>query len=262
MFSKTVIKHLQQLQQKKFRKEFRELVVEGVKGVTEAVKSDAEVILVIMEGNRRDDKEMKGILRSCDNDSIPYEFCGRMDVDKIKTTDTFPGVLAIVSQPDIMIDDLLDGTPIICLDGVKDPGNLGTIIRTADWFGVKNIILSEDTVDPYNDKVVRSTMGSIFRVNLFESEGLVRTIQNIKKQGYKIVSLEMRGEEIRDKEIGDKKCVYVFGSESHGVRPELENLIDKKYTIPAGSNSKNRAESLNVAVACGITLSMLSSRAS
>src|SRR3989339_870748 len=234
MFSKTVIKHLQQLQQKKFRKEFRELVVEGVKGVTEAVKSDAEVILVIMEGNRRDDKEMKGILRSCDNDSIPYEFCGRMDVDKIKTTDTFPGVLAIVSQPDIMIDDLLDSTPIICLDGVKDPGNLGTIIRTADWF----------------------------RVNLFESEGLVRTIQNIKKQGYKIVSLEMRGEEIRDKEIGDKKCVYVFGSESHGVRPELENLIDKKYTIPAGSNSKNRAESLNVAVACGITLSMLSSRAS
>ncbi len=254
MFSKTVIKHLQQLQQKKFRKEFKEMVVEGVKGVTEAVKSEAEVILVIMEGNRRDDTEMKEILRYCDSDSIPYEFCGRMDVDKIKTTDTFPGVLAIVSQPDIMIDDLLDGTPIICLDGLKDPGNLGTIIRTADWFGVKNIILSEDAVDPYNDKVVRSTMGSIFRVNIFESEGLVRTLEELKKRGYKMVSLEMKGEEIRDKEMGDKKCAYVFGSESHGVRPELEKLVDKRYTIPAGSNSQNRAESLNVSIAVGVVL--------
>jgi len=254
MFSKTVIKHLQQLQQKKFRKEFKEFVVEGVKGVTEAVKSDAEVILVIMEGNRRDDREMIEILRYCDDCNIPYEFCGRMDVDKIKTTDTFPGVLAIVSQPDVMINDLLDGTPIICLDGLKDPGNLGTIIRTADWFGVKNIILSEDAVDPYNDKVVRSTMGSIFRVNIYESEGLVRTIDMLKKRGYKIVSLEMTGEEIRDKEMGDKECVYVFGSESHGVRPELEKLVDKRYTIPAGSNSQNRAESLNVSIAVGVVL--------
>ena len=253
MFSKKIIKHLQQLQQKKFRKEFKEFVVEGVKGVLEAVKSDAEVILVVIEGNKRDDKEIMEIMRYCDDSNIPYEFCGRMDVDKIKTTDTFPGVLAIVSQPDVMIDDLLDGTPIICLDGLKDPGNLGTIIRTADWFGVKNIILSEDAVDPYNDKVVRSTMGSIFRVNIFESEGLVRTLEELKKRGYKMVSLEMKGEEIRDKEMGDKKCVYVFGSESHGVRAELEKLVDKRYTIP-GSGS---AESLNVAVACGIVLHSL-----
>lgn len=250
MFSKTIIKHLQQLQQKKFRKEFKEFVVEGVKGVLEAVKSDAEVILVVMEGNRRDDREMKEILRYCDDDNIPYEFCGRLDVDKIKTTDTFPGVLAIVAQPDVLIDELLDGTPIICLDGVKDPGNLGTIIRTADWFGVKNIILSEDSVDSYNDKVVRSTMGSIFRVRIYESVGLVRTLEELKKRGYKIVSFEMSGEEIRDKKIRDKKCVYVFGSESHGVRAEIEKLVDKRYTIP-GSGS---AESLNVAVATGILL--------
>lgn len=253
MFSKSVIKHLQQLQQKKFRKEFREFVVEGVKGVTEAVKSDAEVILVVMEGNRRDEKEMKEILRYCDEGNIPYEFCGRLDVDKIKTTDTFPGVLAIVAQPDVLIDDLLDGTPIICLDGVKDPGNLGTIIRTTDWFGVKNIILSEDAVDPYNDKVVRSTMGSIFRVRIYESEGLVRTLENLKKQGYKVVGLTMNGEEMRDGEMRDGRWVYVFGSESHGVRAEIEKLVDKRYTIP-GSGS---AESLNVAVACGIVLHSL-----
>ena len=197
---------------------------------------------------------MKEILRYCDDGNIPYEFCGRLDVDKIKTTDTFPGVLAIVAQPDVLIDELLDGTPIICLDGLKDPGNLGTIIRTADWFGVKNIILSEDAVDPYNDKVVRSTMGSIFRVNIFESEGLVRTIENLKKRGYKIVSLEMEGKDVNTMEINrDKEMVFVFGSESHGVRPELEKLVDKRYTIPG----KGSAESLNVAVACGIVLHSL-----
>ncbi|MBI5254339.1 RNA methyltransferase, partial [Candidatus Falkowbacteria bacterium] len=220
---------------------------------SEALNSGAEVILVVVEGNKRDEADIKKILGYCDIKNVQYEFCGRLDVDKIKTTDTFPGVLAIVSQPDVMIDDLLDGTPIICLDGVKDPGNLGTIIRTADWFGVKNIILSEDAVDPYNDKVVRSTMGSIFRVNIFESEGLVRTLEDLKKRGYKMVSLEMNGEEIRDREIKDKKCVYVFGSESHGIRKELEKLTDKKYTIK-GSGS---AESLNVAVACGIVLSRI-----
>lgn len=256
MLQKSVIKHLQQLQQKKFRKEFKEFVVEGVKGVTEALKSDAEVILVIMEGNRRDDREMIEIIRLSEDAEVVLDFCGRMDVDKIKTTDTFPGVLAIVSQPDVMLDDLLDGTPIICLDGVKDPGNLGTIIRTADWFGIKNIILSEDAVDPYNDKVVRSTMGSIFRVKVYESEGLLRTIGELKKKGYRIVSLEMKGEEIEDKKMRDKKCVYVFGSESHGVRPELEKLVDRRYTIPGAG----KAESLNVAVACGIVLSGLSSR--
>src|SRR3989339_2060411 len=253
MVSKSIIKHLQQLQQKKFRKEFKELVVEGVKGVTEAVKSDAEVILVIMEGNRRDDREMKEILRYCDDGNIPYEFCGRLDVDKIKTTDTFPGVLAIVAQPDVLIDELLDGTPIICLDGLKDPGNLGTIIRTADWFGVKNILLSEESVDVYNPKTVRGTMGSIFHLQVFVSKNLVSSLKSlVEKKDYRVVSLELGGQDISSLKVKEP-TIFVFGSESHGLRPALAELVEERYTIPGNGG----AESLNLAIAAGILMSKL-----
>ncbi|MFZ2978574.1 MAG: RNA methyltransferase, partial [Candidatus Magasanikiibacteriota bacterium] len=171
--------------------------------------------------------------------------------DHIKTTDTFPGVLAIVEQSEVELNDLTGN--IICLDGVKDPGNLGTIIRTADWFGIKNIILAEDCVDPYNPKVVRSTMGSIFRVNIFESEGIVRDLSYLQEDGYKLNGLVMNGVNLDKLKPGNKE-IYVLGSESHGIRPEVEKILDKKYTI-SGSGS---AESLNVAVACGILLSRIS----
>ena len=147
---------------------------------------------------------------------------------------------------------MLDGSPIIFLDNVKDPGNLGTIIRTADWFGLKHIILSEDTVDPYNEKVVRSTMGSFFHVNILESTNSVRLLNSLRQKSYMLVSLDIKGE-LFDTLQPIAKTVYLFGSESHGIRSELAALIEKRYTIPG----KGKAESLNVAVAAGIVMSKL-----
>lgn len=255
MLSSKIKKHLNQLQQKKHRKEFKEFVIEGVKGVEEAIKSNAEVILVIIEGNRREEKNFEKILKITNNKNIPVEFCGRKDIGEIKTTDTFPGVLAVVEQPGIFLEDIVNGS-IVCLDGVKDPGNMGTIIRTVDWFGIKNILLSEDCVDISNPKVVRSTMGSIFHVNIFRSDNIVASLTELKdKYGRKIVSLSLDGENLnRDKvEINGDKSIFVFGSESHGVRAEIEKMSDKKYTIPG----RGEAESLNVAVSAGILMSKL-----
>lgn len=248
MLAKSIIKHIRELQQKKYRKELKEFVVEGVKGVGEALLSKAEVILVILQGDLRDEKEFSDLIKICTQKNIPFEFCGRNEIDQIKSTETFPGVLAIVAEPDVLLEQLLDGSVIICLDGVKDPGNLGTIIRTADWFGVKNILLSEDTVDPYNEKVVRSTMGSIFREDIFLSKNLVQTLERLKKDKYEICVLNMNGKPLE--KLPTKKAVYVFGSESHGVRPEVEKMADKMYTIPG----KGGAESLNVSVAASILL--------
>jgi len=171
-----------------------------------------------------------------------------------------------VSQQEVTPEDITGEKFIICLDGVKDPGNLGTIIRTADWFGIKNILLSEDCVDPYNEKSVRSTMGSIFHVNIFsaqggsalggKSSGLERILKLLKeKYEYKICSLVMKGEDLNKIKISDK-TIFVLGSESHGVRPEIEKISDKNYTIVG----KGEAESLNVAVAGGILIHSLSSR--
>ena len=112
------------------------------------------------------------------------EFYGRKQIEKIKTTETFPGVLAIVNQPEVYAEDLIGSKNIISLDEVKDPGNLGTIIRTADWFGIQGIILSENCVELYNPKVVRASMGSIFHVKIFQSDNLVDDLQIFKKEEY------------------------------------------------------------------------------
>ena len=248
MLTKSVVKHIRELQQKKYRKEFKEFIVEGVKGVGEALLSEFEVIMVVFQGDLRDEQDFKELIKICTQKSIPFEFCGRNEVDQIKSTETFPGVMAVIVEPDVVLDKILDGSPIVCLDGVKDPGNLGTIIRTADWFGVKNILLSEDTVDPYNEKVVRSTMGSVFREDIFLSTNLVHTLEKLKKDGYQICILNMDGKPLE--KLPQKKVVYVFGSESHGVRDEVEKMANKIYTIPG----KGGAESLNVSVAAAILL--------
>lgn len=253
MITKETVKHLKQLQEKKYRREFEEFTVEGVKGVKEALLSEMEVVLIIIDGKLREEPEMLEIINLADEHEAVVEFCGRLDIDNIKTTETFPGVMAVVDRPNYSSEDLVNNSPIIALDSLKDPGNLGTIIRTADWFGIKNIILSEDTVEPYNPKVVRSTMGSLFRMKIFESTNIVHTITQLKnKEGYSVVALDMNGQNL-DKLKHSKKTIYIFGSESHGVSQKLDNLITERYTIPG----KGNAESLNVAVAAGILMSKI-----
>lgn len=253
MLSKSIIKHLKQLQQKKFRKEFQEFTVEGIKGVEEALYSNAEVVLIIIQGDKRDEREMDEIINLAEKKDIQVEFCGRKDIPQIKTTETFPGVLAVIYQEETLLEDLLNNQPIICLDNIKDPGNLGTIIRTADWFGINNIILSEGSVDPYNEKVVRSTMGSIFRANIFQSKNIVHTLEMFKNEKYKLNGLVMDGDDLNKMKTNTKKQVYILGSESHGIRSELEEILDNKYTI----QGKGEAESLNLAVSAGILLSKI-----
>ena len=253
MLSKKIVQHINQLQQKKVRNEDREFLIEGVKGVSEALNSTLEVILLVIEGNRRDEPEFLNLIKKAEKNGVLVEFCGRGDIKDIKTTDTFPGVLAIVNQPDFTIQDLTDDK-IICLDGIKDPGNLGTIIRTADWFGIKNILLSEDCVDVYNPKVVRSTMGSIFRMKIMESNNLVSDLIYLKKNNqYKIFSLTMNGKNINTIKFNNKS-IFVIGSESHGVRSEVEKISDAQYTI----SGKGEVESLNAAIAAGILMSKIS----
>jgi len=248
MLSQKSLKHLNKLEQKKFRQEEGGFIVEGVKGVKEALLTKANVVLLVIEKTKENEPDFSELIKLATKNHILIEYCNEKEAKKIKTTETFPGVLAVVKQVKVGLNDLA-GT-IICLDGVKDPGNLGTIIRTADWFGVKSIILSEDCVDLYNPKVVRSTMGSIFHLNILESTNFVQDLKKLKKNGYQLNGLVMDGENLNKIKTSNKN-VYIFGSESHGIRPEVEKILDNKYTIPGNG----QAESLNVAVACGILLS-------
>lgn len=242
-------KHIAKLQLKKFRREFGEFTVEGVKGVKEALLSDSEIVLLLIEGNKRDEKSIQELIDLANKKGVQVEFVKKAEAEKLKTTETFSGVLAVVEIKEYSLDDLLESAPIICLENVRDPGNLGTIIRTADWFGIKNIIISQNSVDLYNPKTVRGTMGSIFREKFFVSKNLSMTLDNLKKEGYKLVGLDLQGEKM-EKMKSEEKAVYIFGNESEGLSQEVEKKLDKRYTI----TGKGGAESLNLSVSAGILM--------
>ena len=241
---------LTKLSQKKYRKEMLAFVVEGLKGVEEAL-SHAEVLMLIVDGARRDEAAFAALIQRAQQDDVLIEYAGHKDIAAMKHTETFPGIMAVVAMPE-ELDDIDDST-VIVLDRVNDPGNLGTIIRTADWFGINTIILSEGSVDPYNEKVVRSTMGSIFRAHIVQSHNIISDIEHLKETGYSIAALDMDGTPIQKSSIAEKQ-VLLFGSESHGVSDELRSLVDTSYTIPG----KGQAESLNLAMSVGIALYQLS----
>lgn len=253
MLDKQIKKHIKQLQQKKYRKEYNEFLVEGIKGIQEALRSSYEVVALVIDGKKRDEQDIQSLILLSQKKDTEVFFAGRGDIDEIKTTETFSGVLAVVAMQDIGLQSLEQGKPIVCIDGINDPGNLGTIIRTADWFGISSILLGEGSVDPYNDKVVRSTMGSFFRSQVFTAVSLVHSLEKLKRDGYSLYALDTHGTPVSHSLHLPKKSVFVFGSESHGIRPEIQSLCDQSFTIVG----TGKAESLNVGVAVGITLSYL-----
>ena len=250
MLDKQVKKHLQELQQKKYRKQYGEYIVEGVKGVEEALMHADDVAAVIVDGKRREEKDIAACLTLAEKKQTDIFFAGRNDIDDIKTTETFPGIMAVVAMPDIQFRECFKAPKILCVDGLNDPGNLGTIIRTADWFGISHIILGEGSVDVYNEKVVRSTMGSFFRVKVYTSPSLINSLETLKKEGYSVAAFDVNGTPFTKELILPKKTVLLFGSESHGIRADVLALSNTTHRIVG----YGKAESLNVGIAVGISL--------
>ena len=138
---------------------------------------------------------------------------------------------------------------ILALDGIQDPGNLGTILRTADSAALKQIILSSDCADPYNPKVVRSTMGAIFRMNIITTDNLEKTLQETRKHKFEVMATSLEAtKSVYD--IKYHKKVIVIGNESKGISKEIQNLADKKVKIPM----LGKTESLNASVAASIMI--------
>ena len=159
------------------------------------------------------------------------------------------GMMAIVEKTNIEKNIDFSEDIIICLDDVQDPGNLGTILRTVDSIGLKQVIVSKETADAFNPKVVRSTMGAIFRVNIIETENLIETIKQIKKHHFKLVVTSLQTtSSIYDVEFNKK--IIVIGNESNGVSQEIQEMADVKAKIPM----LGKTESLNASVAAGVVM--------
>lgn len=229
------IKHVKSLTEKKYRDEYNEYIVEGSKLVKEAIeeKMNIKKILICQDLYNED--------IDCEN----IEYVSIQVFKYISETETPQGIMAIVEKK---IASQEYGKTIFALDNLSDPGNLGTIIRTLDSAGIASIILSKGSADLYNPKVVRSTMGAIFRINAEYTENLQCKLLNFKAQGYKIIvtSLQANGY-IYDLPFNEK-CIVVIGNESKGVSKEIIDIADIKTKIPM----LGKTESLNASVAASI----------
>jgi TrmH family RNA methyltransferase len=246
MLSKTHTKYIQSLLHKKFRDEFGLFIAEGPKVVMDLLNSRK---FVCKELFALEDwiKDHSSFLQAWKNIAITE--VKDFELQKISSLSTAHTVVAVFEKRKQHLDIETGDKIILALDTIQDPGNLGTIIRIADWFGVTDIICSVGCADMYNAKVVQSTMGSLGRVNVIYTD-LVQWLKQNKQ--LKIYSASLEGKDV--KTIGKlAEGVLIIGNEANGVSDEVMKLVDEKITIPG----IGEAESLNAAVAAGIILSHL-----
>lgn len=246
MLSKALIKRISSYKESKYRNQDKVFVVEGVKVVNELLNSCFEIETICALRQWLDDNS-KSIINKTNN---IIEVSGD-ELKKISSFSTPNQVLAVVKAPsskEIVLKDKL----VLALDQINDPGNLGTIIRIAHWFGIEDIICSENTVDQFNPKTIQSTMGSLFRVNV-SYHNLKSYLQNLPKDYPIYGAVVENGENIYEKQV-QKLGVIIIGSESHGISNEILPLVNNPITIPNFSINQ-KAESLNASIATGIIVS-------
>lgn len=241
-----IVKHIRKLREKKYRDEQKEFVVEGTKMIEEAVRENAKIKMIVVCEDLNQNPLQKDILYKVAKEKIVYV---NDKVFKLLTDVTTPqGILAIIEKnPNNEIDFSKD--LFLVLDNIQDPGNMGTILRTADSIALTQIIVPKGNADCYNPKVVRSTMGAIFRVHVIEVEDLAKTIKEMKKHKIQVLATDLATDySIYD--VSYKKSAIVIGNEGNGVSKEILDLADKRIKIPM----PGKTESLNAAVATGIIL--------
>ena len=244
-----LIKYVKSLSQKKYREKNLEYIVEGSKMVMEAIDNNEDISKIIVCDeiiSSLDNGENINKILNQSKLKNKIEYVNEKIFEYISDTVTPQGIIAIVKQKRIIDKEYSD--IIFALDDLQDPGNLGTIIRTLDAAGYKDLILSNGTAEAYNPKVVRSTMGAIFRLKLHINTNLEQKLIELKSKGYKVVITSLETNNFYYDVNFTEKLVIVIGNESKGVSKEIQNLADVKIKIPM----IGKTESLNAGVACSI----------
>ena len=246
MINKTHTKYIQSLHHKKFRDEYGMFIAEGPKVVLDLLDSREFVCRQLFTVNDWLQNNANTLKKYSGMEVIAVQ---DFELEKISLLSTSNNVLAVFEKKNFTAPGNIKGKITLALDTIQDPGNFGTIIRTADWFGVEHIICSAGCADMYNPKVVQSTMGSLARVNIFYTD-LTNWLQ--ENSTVKKYAADLEG-----KNIGTinniKEAIIIIGNEGKGISNDVMKLVDEKITIPKIGD----AESLNAAVATGIILSHL-----
>lgn len=235
------------INQKNYRKRKGLFIIEGLRATQEAINSDYTVEFVVLSDDfvKRYGEKFHGF-----RDVKVYEVPQKL-FRTLSDTKTPQGIMAVVRMKKFEIANLCEGNfLVVALDGIKDPGNMGAIIRTADAAGATGILAGKGCVDLYNPKVIRSTMGSIFHLPVMEEIDLRWALKELSKKGAKIIITSLDAKKSYLDTDYKIPVVIVFGSEAEGVSKEILDMPSEQVKIPI----PGRAESLNVAVACGILL--------
>lgn len=234
------------LKKGKERKEQNAFVIEGRKMFEEICQEKSRVVKAYFSDSYVKagyaDKAMK---------TVPYEVVADSVFDAMAETVTPQGVLAIVKMPEYSLEEMIDkaGT-LVLLENLRDPGNLGTIIRTAEAAGVSGVILSKESVDIYNPKVIRSTMGAVYRVPFLYVEDFQTLLKELRAKNVRLLAAHLQGKKTFDKADYNGKVGILIGNEANGLTEEASELANEKVLIPmAGS-----VESLNAAVAAALLM--------
>jgi len=241
LISNNSFKKIKSLKQKKFRQEHKKILVEGIRSVESIIDDGAiiDIVLYTKEFKSKNDNLISKINKDLLNEITEKE------MNQLSNSVTPSGILVVTKFPEYKKFDT--NRDAIFLDQISDPGNMGTIIRTAAWFGLDQIILSKGCIDPFNPKVVASAMGSHFQLRFLGQEKL-DLINN-----YHWIGASAEGKPLDQLKSPDQKWVLVMGSEAHGINNKIKSKLDKIYSIPR----IGKGESLNVGVAMGIFLSKL-----
>ena len=252
------IKYINSLKNKKFRDKSHKYILEGIKLVDEYINSEggftpefivvSKDILIKNQGGKELYEKVKNLKNLLEVDENVFEYL----------TDTLnsQGILIVIPKKEYDISDIVsainNNEKFLVLDKIQDPGNMGTIIRSAVSFGVKNIVCLKGTVEVYSSKVVRSTMGAINKIKIYylDLNELIELKTKFKEKNYLFVSTDLKGEHYLDEIKPNKKMIYIMGNEANGVSKELSNICDFKVKI----KMEEVQESLNVSVASSIVL--------
>jgi TrmH family RNA methyltransferase len=250
MLTNNELKYYSSLNQKKFRNKENKFIVEGNKIVEEGLNSSFNCELVIVSHFYFE--ENQDYLRNILKKGSRLEILKNREFSRLTDTVNPQGIAAVFDKPvqNGKIPDSLNSKLIVCVDSISDPGNLGTIIRNCDWFGIKEAFFINNCADIYNPKTIRAGMGSIFHIKTFE-DITIDDLLKLKKNGYKIICSDLNGKNIYGFTPAGKSII-VFSNEAAGPSREILSVTDDKITIP----KTGKAESLNVACASAVILAL------
>ena len=264
MLPKEKIKYLSSLKIKKYRNNANKFIIEGTRLVEEAIESimhfaninnsknpsDYLIEEILITPDYENDRSNKQIIKNIKKNNLILDIISNDEMKKIASSKTCQGIIALINFK--YSKNKIYDSPILFLDDISNPGNLGTILRSADWFGIKTVYLSNNSVDPYNPKVIQSSMGAIFYIQSIIQTNITNELIKYKKNGYTVIGSSLNGVSINNIKI-DNKWILLLGNEARGITNKLEKYIDHNITI----NKFGNIESLNVAMAGSIILSKL-----